>query len=65
MTTVKALSDAEERLENLTAVKVVELVDERTLLVERLSPGDSNRSEDNSPEPETESVDAPPAPDSL
>ena len=65
MTTVKALSDAEERLENLTAVKVVELVDERTLLVERLSPGGSNRSQDNSPEPETESVDAPPAPDSL
>ena len=36
MATVRALSDSEERIENRTAVQVTELVDARTLLVERL-----------------------------
>ncbi|MCP4848853.1 MAG: hypothetical protein GY899_13000 [Verrucomicrobiaceae bacterium] len=36
MATVRALSDSEERIENRTAVKVTELVDDRTLLVEKL-----------------------------
>ena len=53
MTTVRALSDNEERIENRTAVKVVELVDERTLLVETLSPspGDDAPEETTDPEP--------------
>ena len=38
MTTVRALTDNDTRIGNRTAVKVVELVDERTLLVETLSP---------------------------
>ncbi len=42
ITTVRALTDNEERIGNRTAVKVVELVDERTLLVETLSPKSSD-----------------------
>ena len=38
MTTVRALTDNDTRIGNRTAVKVVELVDERTLLGETLSP---------------------------
>ena len=52
-TTVRALSDNEERIENRTAVKVIELVDERTLLVETLSPspGEDTPEEATGPEP--------------
>ncbi|HCQ34086.1 MAG TPA: hypothetical protein DIV54_11360 [Verrucomicrobiales bacterium] len=64
MATVKALSDNEERLENLTAVKVVELVDKRTLLVEKLSPGDSSEAVADSTKTEAESGTAPSDPDS-
>lgn len=53
MTTVRALSDNEERIENRTAVKVVELVDERTLLVETLSPSPE---ETTDPEPEDDDL---------
>ncbi|MBG71040.1 MAG: hypothetical protein CMN06_13240 [Roseibacillus sp.] len=50
MTTVRALTDNDTRIGNRTAVKVVELVDERTLLVETLSPKseDSLNTDDSS-----------------
>ena len=50
MTTVRALTDNDTRIGNRTAVKVVELVDERTLLVETLSPKseDSPNTDDSS-----------------
>ena len=57
-TTVRALSDNEERIENRTAVKVVELVDERTLLVETLSPspGEDAPEEVTDPKPEDDDL---------
>jgi len=36
ISTVRAISDHPERLENRVAVRVMELVDDRTLLVEKL-----------------------------
>ncbi len=53
MTTVRALTDNQERIENRTAVKVVELVDERTLLVETLSPEGSDPSDAGDAAPDT------------
>ena len=49
---------SEERIENRTAVKVIELVDERTLLVETLSPspGEDTPEEATGPEPEDDDL---------
>jgi hypothetical protein len=44
--TVRALSDSEERIENRTAVQVIELVDNRTVLVETLDKKPMKRSDE-------------------
>ena len=56
-TTVRALSDNEERIENRTAVKVVELVDERTLLVETLDPAPREDAPEETTDPKPEDDD--------
>ena len=55
--TVRALSDNEERIENRTAVKVVELVDERTLLVETLDPAPREDAPEETTDPKPEDDD--------
>ena len=54
MATVRALSDSEERIENRTAVKVTELVDDRTLLVETLDKTQEKNTQKESADPASE-----------
>jgi len=55
MSTVRALNDGDERLENRVAVRALELIDERTLLVEPLAKKPSGDADEASP-PATDEI---------
>ena len=52
MATVRALSDSEDRIANRTAVRVTELVDDRTLLVETLDKTQNENEQEDSADSE-------------